>query len=69
MLHCNIAGAKPYGPARSFDVSKQLSISAALSAFLMAAFVLSATPSALRHETGAPTAVAAPAFEASLPGL
>jgi hypothetical protein len=56
-------------PARSFDVSKQLSISAVLSALLMAAFVLSATPSALPRETGAPTAAAAPAFEASLPGL
>ena len=51
-------------------MSKQLTISAAFSVFAMAAFVMFATPSALRlNETGAPTAVAAPAFQVSLPGF
>ena len=51
-------------------MSKQLTISAAFSVFAMAAFVLFASPSALRlNETGAPTAVAAPAFQVSLPGF
>lgn len=49
-------------------MSKQLSLSAALSSLAMAAFVLLAAVD-LRHadETGATTAVAAPAFEISLP--
>jgi hypothetical protein len=51
-------------------VSKQLSISAAFSIFAMAAFVLFATPSALRvGRTDAPAFAAAPVLNVSLPGF
>jgi len=49
-------------------MSKQLSLSAAISTFVMAAFVLLATPAMPGpNETGATTGVAAPAFEIALP--
>jgi hypothetical protein len=49
-------------------VSKQLSLSAAISTFALAAFVLLATPDVRApSETGATTGIAAPAFEAALP--
>ena len=49
-------------------MSKQLSLSAAISTFAMAAFVLLATPDMRGpSETGATTGIAAPAFEAALP--
>jgi hypothetical protein len=49
-------------------MSKQLSFSAAISTFVMAAFVLLATP-ALHgpNETGATGKPAAPAFQVALP--
>ena len=46
-------------------MSKQLSLSAALSTIVMAAFVLLAATGT--NETGATSAPAAPAFEATLP--
>jgi hypothetical protein len=55
--------------ARSFDVSKQLSVSAAFSIFAMAAFVLFAPEGPRFNETGAPVSAAAPAFKVSLPGF
>lgn len=49
-------------------MSKQLSLSAAISTFVMAAFVLLATPAMPgANETGATNKLAAPAFEVSLP--
>jgi hypothetical protein len=69
MLHCNIAFAARYMRRRSEStVSKQLSLSAAISTFVMAAFVLLGAAD-MRHpgETGATTGIAAPAFEAALP--
>lgn len=49
-------------------MSKQLSLSAAISTFVMAAFVLLATPGMSgSNETGATNRFAAPAFEVSLP--
>jgi hypothetical protein len=54
---------------RSFDVSKQLSVSAAFSIFAMAAFVLFAPQAPRFNETGAPAFAAAPAFKVSLPGF
>ena len=49
-------------------MSKQLSLSAAISTFAMAVFVLLAAPDMRRPgETGATTGIAAPAFEAALP--
>ena len=70
MLHCNIAGAH-YVPLAQGDlpVSKQLTLSAALSVAAMASFALLAAREAPPTDAkGAPTGVAAPAFEASLPG-
>ena len=53
----------------TFPVSKQLTLSAALSVVAMAAFALLAAREAPPTDAkGAPTGVAAPAFEASLPG-
>jgi hypothetical protein len=57
------------GTARSLDVSKQLSVSAAFSIFAMAAFVLFAPQSPRQSETGATTFAAAPSFKAALPGF
>lgn len=49
-------------------MSKQLSLSAAISTFVMAAFVLVATPSMQgQNETGATSKPAAPAFQVVLP--
>ena len=50
-------------------MSKQLSLSAAISTFAMAAFVLLAAPDmrGRSETTGATTRIAAPAFEAALP--
>ena len=48
-------------------MSKQLSLSAAISTFVMAAFVLLATPAMpSANETGATNKLAAPAFQAAL---
>lgn len=47
-------------------MSKQLTLSAALSVLAMAAFALFAAPHPLM-KTGATTEIAAPAFETSLP--
>jgi hypothetical protein len=55
--------------ARSPDVSKQLSVSAAFSIFAMAAFVLFAPQAPRQSETGVTTLAAAPVFKASLPGF
>jgi hypothetical protein len=50
------------------DVSKQLSLSAVLSVLATAAFMLSATPNAMRdRDADAPAGLAAPALEAELP--
>ena len=50
-------------------MSKQLTLSAALSVVAMAAFALLAAREAPPTDAkGAPSGVAAPAFEASLPG-
>ena len=50
-------------------MSKQLTFSAAVSVIAMAAFALFAAHSVQpANATGAPTGVAAPALEASLPG-
>jgi hypothetical protein len=46
-------------------MSKQLTLSAALATFVMAAFVVFAVP--VTNETGATSNVAAPAFKAALP--
>ena len=49
-------------------MSKQLSLSAALSTFVMAAFVLLATPAMHGpNETGATSKPAAPSFQVALP--
>ena len=49
-------------------MSKQLSLSAVLSVLATAAFVLSATPNAMRdRDADAPAGLAAPALEAELP--
>jgi hypothetical protein len=49
-------------------MSRQLSLSAAISTFVMAAFVLLAAPDMRGpSETGATTGIAAPAFEVALP--
>ena len=49
-------------------MSKQLSLSAAISTFVTAAFVLMATPSMSgSNETGATSKPAAPAFQVALP--
>jgi hypothetical protein len=68
MLHCNIANAAYMRAARSPRMSKQLSLSAAISTFVTAAFVLMATPSMSgSNETGATSMPAAPAFQVVLP--
>ena len=49
-------------------MSKQLSLSAAISTFVMAAFVLLATPAMPgANETGATSNPAAPAFQVAMP--
>jgi hypothetical protein len=68
MLHCNIAFATYMRDARSPTMSKQLSLSAAISTFVMAAFVLLATPSMRGpDESGATSKPAAPSFQVALP--